>query len=113
MGRICRPSVIRPARSGHSRSVIAVSKRQDALGDLGPLRYRETQMPECMRRQQAAARRATDETLLNEKRLDDFLDCIARLRERGGDGFDADRSAGEIDRDAAQVAAVERIEPAA
>src|SRR5262245_60611596 len=43
-------------------------------------RLGETEMAEGMRREQPPARRALDESLLNQKRLDDLLDRIARLR---------------------------------
>ena len=44
--------------------------------------------------------------------LDDLLDGIARLGQRGGDGVDADRTAAEIDGDALQVAVVHGVEAA-
>ena len=52
-------------------------------------------MAEGLRRQQAAARRALDEALLDEEGLDDLLDGVARLRQRRGDRLDADRPAAE------------------
>src|SRR5437763_10259954 len=113
MGSTCAPSTIRPASWGQSRSVIIIAERQNALRDLRPQRHLQPQMLEGMRRQQAAARGAADEALLDEERLDDFLDRIARLRQRGGDGFDSDRAAAEIHGDATEITAVERIEPAA
>ena len=69
--------------------------------------------PEGMRRQHAAARRAVDEAQLDQEGLDDLLDRVARFRQRGGDGVDADRPAAEIDGDAGEIAMVERIEAAA
>src|SRR5437588_5113024 len=112
MGSTCTPSTIRPASWGKSRSVINIAERQNALRDLRPQRHLQPQMLERMRRQQAAARRAADEALLDEERLDDFLDRIARLRQRGGDGLDADGTAAEIDCNTVQIAPVERIKPA-
>ena len=100
---------MRPARSFHS--VIAILERQDALYDLRTLRHREPQMPEGMRRKQPAARRAVDETQLDQERLDHFLDRIARFRERSGNRLDPNRPTAEIDRDAGEIAVVERIEP--
>ena len=38
-------------------------------------------VPERMRREDAPARRALDEALLDQERLDDFLDGVARLRQ--------------------------------
>src|SRR5689334_7566298 len=101
---------MRPAMSFHS--VIVALERQYALGDLRALRHREPQMPEGMRRQEAAARRAVDEAELDQEGLDHFLDRITRFRQRCGDGVDADRPAAEIDRDAGEIAVIERIEPA-
>ena len=62
--------------------------------------------------QHAPARGARDEALLQQIRLDDLLDGVARLGQRRGDGLDADRPAAVIHRDAAQIAMIERIEPA-
>lgn len=67
-------------------------------------------MPEGVRRQQAPARRPLDETLLQQERLDDLLDRVARLRERGGDGLDPDRPTAEIDRDGRQIAPIHLVE---
>ena len=53
-------------------------------------------MPEGMRRKQPAARRAVDETQLDQERLDHFLDRIARFRERSGNRLDPNRPAAEI-----------------
>ena len=43
------------------------------------------------RRDDAPAWRPADETLLQQIRLDDLLQCIAGLRQRRRDGLDADR----------------------
>ena len=67
-------------------------------------------MAEGLRRQQPAARRALDEALLDQERLDDLLDRVARLGERRGDGLDADRTAAEAFGDELEIAAVERVE---
>ena len=67
-------------------------------------------MPPGIRRQHTAARRTLDEALLDQIGLDDVLDGVARFRQAGGDGLDADRAAAEIARDHRQVAPVERVE---
>ena len=59
-------------------------------------------MAEGVRGQQAPARRALHEAQLDEVGLDDVLDRVARLGERGGDGLDANRSSAELDRDASR-----------
>ncbi len=69
-------------------------------------------MGEGLRRQHAPARGAGDEALLQEIRLDDLLDGVARLRQACGDRLDADRAAAIVQRDQAQIAMIERVEPA-
>ena len=54
-------------------------------------------MAEGVRRQKPAARRALHEALLDEIGLDDVLDRVARLGQRGGDRLDADRAAAETE----------------
>ena len=56
-------------------------------------------MGEGLRRQHPAARRARDEALLQQIRLDDFLDGVARFGQTGSDGLDADRAAPIVDGD--------------
>ena len=60
---------------------------------------REAEMAEGVGRQHAAARRALDEALLDQERLDDVLDRVARLRQRRRDRVDADRPAAVVVRD--------------
>ena len=67
-------------------------------------------MLEGVRGEQPPARRALDEALLDQERLDDVLDGVARLRKPGGDGFDADRPAAVILGDHAQIAPVHGVE---
>ena len=69
-------------------------------------------MREGLAREHAPARGARDEALLQQIRLDDLLDGVARLRQRGGERLDPDRTAAVIHGDAAQIAMIERIEPA-
>ena len=52
-------------------------------------------MAEGVAGEQAAARGALDEALLDQERLDDLLDGVARLGERCRDGLDPDRAAAE------------------
>ncbi len=63
--------------------------------------------------QHAAARRALHEALLHQIRLDHLLDHVALLAKRRRQGLDADRAAAVIVGDAAQIAPVHRVEPAA
>ena len=53
-------------------------------------------MAERIAGQQPPARRALDEALLQQKRLDDVLDGVARFRQRRRDGLDADRPAAVV-----------------
>ena len=68
-------------------------------------------MAEGVRRQQPPARRALHEAQLDEIGLDDVLDRVARLGERGGDGLDADRAAAELDGDRVEIAPIHLVEP--
>ena len=61
-------------------------------------------------RQHAPARRAADEALLQQERLDDLLQRVARLRQGRRQRLDADRAAVVVAGDAGEVAVVERIE---
>ena len=61
-----------------------------------PRRLGEAEMAEGVAGQQAAARRALQEALLQQEGLDDVLDRVARLGERRRDGLDADRAAAEV-----------------
>ena len=60
-------------------------------------RLGEAEMTEGVRRQEPSARRPLHKAELDEIGLDDVLDRVARLRERGGDGLDPDRPAAELD----------------
>src|SRR5207237_5546908 len=70
---------------------------------------REPQMPERMPGEQTSARRALQKTLLNEKRLDDLLERVARLGERRRHGVDPDRAAAIVERDGGEIAPVHGI----
>src|SRR6478736_6811295 len=95
--------------SDRSRSGLSVIREQAHLLDVRR-RGSEPEMTERLRGEQAAARRPLDEALLEKERFDDLLDRVARLRQRRGDGLDADRAAAETLRDQLEIAPVERIE---
>ena len=63
--------------------------------------------------QQPPARRALQEAFLDQERLDDVLDGVARLRQRGGHGIDADRPAAEALGDGREIAPVHGVEAGA
>src|SRR5580693_365338 len=75
-------------------------------------RLGEAEMAERMAGQEASARSALEEALLDQERLDDLLDGVARLRQRRGDGLDADRAAAVIHRDRREIAPVHGVEAA-
>src|SRR5580704_16792832 len=83
---------------------------QRRLRSLAP-RLGEAEMTEGVRRQEAPARRALHEAKLDEIGLDDVLDRIARLGERGGDGLDSDRAATELDGDHVEITSIHLVEP--
>ena len=68
-------------------------------------------MPPARLPQHAAAAGAQDQALLDQERLDHVLQRVARLGQRGGQRLDADRAAGVVLGDAAEVAAVHRVQP--
>src|SRR6266851_5815136 len=59
-------------------------------------RLGEAEMAEGVRGEQPPTRGALDKTLLDQERLDDLLDRVARLGERRRDGLDPDRPAAVI-----------------
>src|SRR3954447_25300467 len=61
--------------------------------------------------EQAATRRALNETLLNHERLDDLFDGVTRLRQRGRNGLDADRTATVVLGNHREVTPVHGVEP--
>src|SRR5215475_11782937 len=81
----------------HQCSVV-VRREQSELrrvaGGLG-----ETEVAKGVRGEQSSARRALNEALLDQERLDDFLDGVARLRQRRRDGLDPNRTAAVVLRD--------------
>src|SRR5579885_3836104 len=72
--------------------------------------FGKTEMLEGVRGKHSPARRALDEAFLDQIRLDDVLDRVARLGERGRDRLDADRSAAIVLCDQREVAAIHRVE---
>src|SRR5471030_3065965 len=70
----------------------------------------EAEVLERVSGDQPAARRALQEPLLNEKRLDDFLDGIARLRQRRRQCLDPDRPAAVMLGDGREIAPVHGVE---
>ena len=62
------------------------------------------------RGEQPSARGALDEALLDEERLDDVLDGVARLAKRRRHGVDADRSAAIAHRDGGEITPVHGVE---
>src|SRR3546814_20234623 len=69
-------------------------------------------MGEGLGGQQAAARGALQEALLDQVGLDDVFQRVARLGQGGGAGLDADRTALEIAGDDPEIAAVHGSQPA-
>src|SRR6266852_3992102 len=71
----------------------------------------EPEMAERVRGQQPAARGALQVAALDQERLDDVLDRIARLRQRRGHGLYSHRTAAVIHRDRREITPVHGIEP--
>src|SRR5258706_3980668 len=63
----------------------------------------EAEMAKRMRGQQPPARRALEITALDQERLDDILDRIARLRQRRRHGLYSHRTAAVIHRDGREI----------
>ena len=69
------------------------------------------EMPPARLAQHAAAAGAQDQTLLDQIGLDHVLQRVARLGQRRGQRFHPDRAAMVMLGDAAQIAAVHRVQP--
>src|SRR5436305_13113373 len=67
-------------------------------------RFSEAEMAEGLWRQQPTARRALEQAALDQVRLDDVLDGVARLRQRRRQRLDADRPAAVVHSERGQVA---------
>ncbi|MGY3424773.1 hypothetical protein ACVWZW_005248 [Bradyrhizobium sp. F1.13.4] len=70
----------------------------------------DAEVAEGVRGEQAAARGALQIAALDQIGLDDVLNRIARLGQRGGHRLDADRAAAIVLRDGREIAAVHGIE---
>src|SRR5690349_6008342 len=91
------------------KSVFVVLREQPELRRIAG-RLGEAEMLKGVRGDQPAARRPLQKTLLDQKWLDDLLDGIARLGQRGGERLNADRTAAVVLGDGREVAAVHRVE---
>src|SRR5262245_45830742 len=98
------------ARAPDAPSLLRVAFEELHLNGVAR-RRREAEMAEGVRGEHSAAGRALHETLLDEEGLDDLLDRVARLRQSGGDGLDADRAAAETDCDGIEIAVIHGVEP--
>src|SRR6266536_3881595 len=85
--------------SGSMPSVAAVAIAEQSELRRIACRLGKPEMAEGMRGQQTPARSALQIAALDQERLDDVLDGIARLRERRRHGFNADRAAAVVHRD--------------
>src|ERR1700722_15262316 len=90
------------APAGRRASVIPARPAQAELRGIAA-RLGETEMADRVAGQEPPARGALDEALLDQERLDDLLDGVARLRQGRRDGLDPDRAAAVIDPDRAQI----------
>src|SRR5215469_842088 len=98
-GRICvLPSKWPKALEPELPLLIGVVREQADLRRIARRRG-EAQMREGSARDDAPAWASLHEALLQEVRLDDLLDGVARLAQSRGDGFDADGTAAEGFRD--------------
>src|SRR5262245_32960048 len=95
---------------GYSSWLIVVLGEQAELRGIAR-RFGKPEMAEGMAGQQPPARGALHEALLDQERLDDLLDGVARLGQRRRDSLDADRAAAVVFRDHGQIAPVHGVEP--
>src|ERR1700733_8453444 len=98
----------RPGR-GPSPIPILIGRKETDLGGIARRRG-NAEMSEGSARDDASARRALHETLLQKIRFHDFLDRVARLAQSRRDRFNTDRSAAEGLGDQLQIVAIERVE---
>src|SRR4029079_2045910 len=99
-----------PPQCGSVRSFLTALIEQAELRRIARW-LRQPELAEGVTGQQAAARRALQEALLDQKRLDDLLDCVARLGERRRDGLDADWPTAVVERYCGEITPVHRVEP--
>src|SRR6202165_5770361 len=90
-------------------SVVAFAAEQSELRRIA-CRLGKAEVAEGMRGQQPPARGALQITALDQKRLDDVLDRIARLRQCRGHRFHADPTAAVISREGGEITPVHSIE---
>src|SRR5262245_44086291 len=88
---------------------LAAEQRQAAAAGLR-LRWLAPEVAPGRRRRDAPARRAHEESLLDQEGLDDVLERVALLAERGGEAVDADRATRELLDHREQEAPVQDIE---
>src|SRR3979490_2680484 len=96
--------------SGGSTSIVALAAAEQSelrriAGGLG-----ETEMAERMRGQQPPARGALQIAALNEERLDDVLEGIARPRQRPRYALHADRATAVIHRNGCKITPIHGVE---
>src|SRR3954447_23303393 len=92
-----------PFRGERLRALLAIAEQTELRGVAGGLG--EAEMAEGVRGQETAARGALQVAALDQERLDDVLDGVARLRKRGGHGLHPDRAAAVIDGDGREITA--------
>src|SRR5579883_3239284 len=102
----------------HPPCIVFIGSRLLTLAEQAELRriacgLGEPQVPERMAGEQAPARRALDQALLDQERLDDLLDRVARFRQRRRDGLDPDRPAAIVERDGREIAPIHGVEAGA
>src|SRR2546426_12477523 len=72
--------------------------------------FSEAEMAEGVRGQETAARGALQVAALDQERLDDVLDRIAWLRQRGCHCLDADRAAAVVEGNGGEITPVHGVE---
>src|ERR1700685_1694816 len=101
-GPLHRVSGPRRSRSCPTPSLLLALPEQTELRRIAR-RFGKAEMAEGMRGQQPPARRALQIAALDQERLDDVLDRIARLGQCRRHGFDADRAAAVIHRNGREI----------
>src|SRR3954447_24010156 len=104
-----RGSAPRRCRSYRSPSLLLALPEQAELRGIAR-GLSEAEMSEGVRGQQPAARGALQIAALDQERLDDVLDGVARLRQRRRHGLDADRAAAVVQRNRREITPVHGIE---
>src|SRR5438128_2726852 len=93
-----------------SRASLILRSEQPKLRGRVAVRLRQTEMAEGVGSEKPTPRGALDEAALDQERLYDLLDGVARFREGGCNRLDPDRAAAEILRHHGQVFAVHEVE---